>query len=136
MNAVRVLLYKSFARYLRNRTAVAFTFAVPIAMIYIFGWVFGLNRKDTGPNGIRLAVVNESGNPAMQKLVEALKKEKAFQVITTFTNPDKSTRLLVEADLRPLIENGAFSVCRCDPQKRDGGQRLRIAPKISFESAQ
>src|SRR5688572_30169481 len=85
MNVIRVLLYKGFARYLRNRSAVGLTFAVPIAMIYIFGWVFGLNRTDSGPSGIKLAVVNESANPATQKLVDVLKGEKAFRVITTFT---------------------------------------------------
>ena len=108
MNAIRVLTYKAFARFVRNKTAVGLTFIVPIAMIYIFGQVFGLNRKDSGPSGIRLAVVNESDNPATAKLVTALKNEKAFQVITTFTNPDRSTRPLVAADLRPLIENRAL----------------------------
>lgn len=121
MNAIRVLLYKSFARYVRNRSAVVITFAVPIAMIYIFGWVFGLNRKDSGPAGIRLAVVNESTNPATQKLVDALKAEKAFQVVTDFIHPDKTTRPLVEADLRPLIENGAFRFAIVIPPSSSSG---------------
>ena len=74
MNSIRVLLYKGFARYLRNRTALALTFIVPIAMIYIFGQVFGLNRKESGPRGIPLAVVNESEHPAAKKLVAALEE--------------------------------------------------------------
>jgi ABC-2 type transport system permease protein len=108
MNAIRVLTYKGLARFLRNRTAVALTFIVPIAMIYIFGHVFGLNRKDSGPSGIRLAVVDERGSAATKKLVDVLKAEKAFQVITTFTAADRTMRPLVEADLRPLIEDNAF----------------------------
>lgn len=120
MHATWVLLCKGFIRYARNRTAVVLTFAVPIAMIYIFGWVFGLNKKDSGPNGIRLAVVNESASPAAQKLVDVLKGEKAFQVITTFNHPDKTTRPLVEADLRPLIENGAFRFAIVIPGKIGG----------------
>src|SRR5882724_5496953 len=108
MNAIRVLVWKGFARFVRNKTGVALTFIVPIAMIYIFGEVFGVRRKDSGPSGIPLAVVNENSNPATQKLIDVLKGEKAFRVITTFHNPDKTTRPLVEADLKPLIENGAF----------------------------
>lgn len=108
MNAIRVLTYKAFARFIRNKTAVALTFIVPIAMIYIFGQVFGLNRKDSGPSGIRIAVVDEDDRPSTRKLVDALKAEKAFHVITTFTNPDRTTRPLTAADLRPLIENRAF----------------------------
>lgn len=130
MNAIRVLLYKAFARYLRNRTAVALTFAVPIAMIYIFGWVFGLNRKDSGPNGIRLGVVNEATTPATQKLVDVLKTEKAFQVVTTFTNPDKTTRPLVEADLKPLIENGVFRFAVVIPKTTTGGSNFGVHLKF------
>src|ERR1043165_6863159 len=108
MNSIFILTYKAFARYSRNRTAIALTFIVPLAMIYIFGQVFGLNRKDTGPNGIPLAVVNESDHSAARKLVDALKAEKAFRVITDFTNSDRSTRPLREADLRPLIRDRVF----------------------------
>src|SRR5436309_1913047 len=70
MRAILTLLRKGFLRFLRNRTAVVLTFVVPIGMIYIFGQVFGLGRKDTGPSGIKLAVVNASPNPAAQKLVD------------------------------------------------------------------
>ena len=108
MHPIRVLLYKGFARFLRNRTAVALTFIVPLAMIYIFGQVFGLNRRDSGPTGIRLAVVNENPNAATEKLVAALQAEKSFRVITTFAGPDGSTRPLLQSDLRPLIQNRSF----------------------------
>ena len=97
MNSIRVLLYKGFARYVRNRTALALTFIVPIAMIYIFGQVFGLNRKESGPRGIPLAVVNESDQPAAKKLVAALEAEKAFRIVTQFVNPGHSTRPLRES---------------------------------------
>src|SRR5882724_11166895 len=98
MSVIVTLVRKDIANFLRNRAAVGITFFVPIALIYIFGWVFGLNQKDNGPTGIRLAVVNASDNPGAQKLVDALKAEKAFRVITTTENPDKSTRPLMEVD--------------------------------------
>jgi len=108
MSVIATLVRKDVANFLRNRAAVSLTFVVPIVLIYIFGWVFGLNQKDTGPTGLRLAVVNASTNPAAGKLVTALQAETAFRVVTTFTNPDKTTRPLTEDDLRPLIRDGQF----------------------------
>lgn len=104
MHSVLVLLRKDFINFFRNKAAVSLTFIVPFALIYLFGQIFGVNRQDTGPNGIPLAVVNASANPAAARLVEALKGEKSFRVITTTANPDKSTRPLTEADLRALMQ--------------------------------
>lgn len=127
MNVQRVLLYKSFARFIRNKTAVALTFLVPIAMIAIFGQVFGINRKDTGPAGLRLAVVAASPSAATQKLVDALKGEKAFRVVTEYTNPDKSTRPLTEADARQLIRDRALRYAIIIPDATSGmGLTLKI----------
>jgi ABC-2 type transport system permease protein len=126
MHPIRVLLYKGFARFVRNKTAVALTFIVPIAMIYIFGHVFGLNRTSSGPTGIRLAVVNESDNPATEKLVAALKAEKAFHVITTVTEADQRTRPIAEKDLRPLMHNRAFRFALVILKNDQPGLRLKI----------
>ena len=132
MHAIWVLLCKGFARYARNRTAVALTFAVPVAMIYIFGWVWGLNRKESGPSGIRLAVVDERDTPATRRLVEVLKNEKAFQIIETSTKPDGTKRPLVSADLRPLIENNAFRFAVVIP--KDTGSRGTFGLHLRFLS--
>ena len=104
MNAVAILLYKAFARILRYRTALVLTVTVPVAMIYVFGWVFGLFGQG-GPSGIPLAVINESTHPAAQALVDALKAERGFRVVVAFVAADKSTRRLTEADVRPMIRS-------------------------------
>ena len=62
MRIILTLVGKDFANFRRNRAAFVLTFVIPIALIYVFGQVFGLNRKDSGPNGITLAVVNASEN--------------------------------------------------------------------------
>jgi len=130
MAVILTLVRKDIANFRRNRAAVGVTFLVPIVLIYIFGWVFGLNQKDSGPTGIRLAVVNASTNPAAQKLVDALKAEKAFSIVTTFRNDDKTTRPLAEQDLRPMIHDGDFRfavVIPADVVRTDGiGLHLKI----------
>lgn len=105
MRIILTLVRKDFANFFRDRAAVSLTFLVPVALIYIFGQVFGLNRKDTGPVGIRLGVVNQSDNPAAQKLVDALKSEKSFRVLTTRVAADKSEVRLTEEDVRAMIHN-------------------------------
>jgi ABC-2 type transport system permease protein len=130
MHIILTLLRKDFANFIRDKTAVSLTFLVPVALIYIFGQVFGLNRKDTGPVGIRLAVVNQSSDPAAQKLVDALKAEKSFRVVTTRVGPDKSERPLTEDDLRPMINNRDFRFALVIPKDviapKGFGLRLKI----------
>ena len=104
MNPIRALLRKDFLNFFRNKAAVSLTFIVPFAMIYLFGQIFGVNRKDSGPNGIPVAIVNASDNPAAAKLVEVLKGEKSFRILTQFVNADGTKRSLAEADLRPLMQ--------------------------------
>lgn len=116
MNIILTLLRKDFANFFRDKAAVSLTFLVPVALIYIFGQVFGLNRKDGGPTGIRLAVVNQSQNPAAQQLVDALKAEKSFRVLTSRLNPDKTERPLTEEDLRPMIRDREFRFALIIPQ--------------------
>lgn len=109
MNAIRVLLFhKIIPSFLGNRVAVVLTFVVPIALIALFGEVFGLRRKQSGPTGFQLAVVNTGGQPAGDKLLAALKADQTFRIATEFINPDKTRRPLTEDDVRTLIRDGAF----------------------------
>lgn len=97
-----VLVRKDFTNFFRNKAAVSLTFLIPFVMIWLFGLVFGVNRKDAGPSGIPVAVVNASTNPAAAKRVDALRAEKTFRIITTTAAP--AQRPLTEADLRPLMQ--------------------------------
>ena len=103
MNSILALLRKDFLNFRRNKAAVSLTFAVPFAMIWLFGQIFGVNRKDSGPSGIPFAVVDASGNAASAKLIAALRGEKTFRVITEHPSAAPK-RPLAEADLRPLME--------------------------------
>ncbi len=130
MAIILTLVRKDIATFLRNRAAVVVTFLVPIVLIYIFGWVFGLNQKDTGPTDIRLAIVNASTNPAAQKLVDALKADPAFHVITTTDNPDKIKRPLTEEDLRPQIRDGWYRFAVVIPADVVSTDRIGLHLKI------
>ncbi len=109
MRNLLVLFRKDFLNFWRDRAAVIITFLVPMVLIYIFGFVFGLNKTgDAGPTGIDLAVVNLSSDPGALDLVNALKAEKTFHVITTTHDPHGQPRPLTEADVRAALHNNAY----------------------------
>jgi ABC-2 type transport system permease protein len=130
MKIIFTLLRKDCANFLRDKAAVSLTFLVPIALIYIFGQVFGINRKDSGPRGIQFAVVNQSSDPAAQKLVDALSAEKAFRVMTTHTAAGQPQRPLTEDDVRGLMRENQVRFGLVIPQdviRKDAiGVRLKI----------
>ena len=88
------LFRKSVRLFFANKAAVLITFIVPIVLILLFGHVFGLypGRKGTGPSNIALAVVNESGEPAALQLIEALRSESAFRLVTEITDNEAKPR--------------------------------------------
>ena len=108
MSQVLILLRKGLLSFSRARAAIVVTFLVPVVLIYLFGHVFGLYRKDTGPNGIPVAVVNASPEPAARELVEALRAEPAFRIITETKGPDGKMRPLTEADVRAALHDNDY----------------------------
>ena len=126
MNAILVLLRKDFALFFRDRASLALTFVIPFVMIYLFGQIYHVNSTDSGPAGIPVAVVNQSDNPAAARLVDALRAEKAFKVLTRFVNPDKTTRPLAEGDLRPLMRADEFRFALVIPKDVVRGDAIGI----------
>ena len=130
MRTILVLLRKDLVVFFNLKAAVCLTFLVPIALIYIFGQVFGVNRKDSGPVGIALAVVNQSDQAAAPKLIQALAAEKSFRVLTNFQNPDRTWRPLVEADLRPMMRENRFRFAVVIPKDLIAEKGLGLHLKI------
>jgi ABC-2 type transport system permease protein len=108
MRTILTLLRKDLIGFVDDKPALALTFLVPMALIYVFGHVFGLYRKDTGPIGIPLAVVNLSPEPAATQLIDALRKEKAVRLITETTTPDGKKRPLTEAAVRAGLRDNQY----------------------------
>ncbi len=130
MSTLLVLLRKDIANFRRNRTALALTFLIPVVLIYIFGQVFGLNKKDSGPSGIRLGVVNASDNPGAQRLIDALRAEPSFRVVTSYDTADKQPHPLTEANVEERIKAGDFNFALVIPADLTAPDRLGLHLKI------
>ncbi len=130
MRTIFVLVRKDFANFFANKAAVSLTFIVPFALIWLFGQVFGVNRTDSGPTGIPLAVVNASDNPAAVRLIEALQAEKAFKVLTGYTAEDKTEHKFREEDLAPRMRANEFRFAVVIPADLFSEQSLGLHLKI------
>ena len=130
MSQTLILLRKSLLNFSRARGAVIITFAVPIVLIYLFGHVFGLYRKDSGPSGLPLAVVNLSPEPAAQQLVDALKSEKALYIITTKSGPNGTNLPLTEADVRAALHDNNYRFALILPADLYSDDRIGLRMKF------
>jgi ABC-2 type transport system permease protein len=130
MRPILVLLRKDFTLMLRDRASLSITFLVPFVLIYLFGQIFGVNQPDPGPRGIPLAVVNASDRPAAARLLDALKAEPTFRVVTDTVNPDKTRRPLTEADLAPMIRANEFHFAVVIPADVIRSDRLGLHLKV------
>ncbi len=101
MRTIITLLRKDFALFFKDKAAVSLTFIVPIALIFVFGQIFGVNRSDdSGPSGIPLAVIVEAPSPAADALLAALKAESSFKVVDRATAADGAQHPLSETEAR------------------------------------
>lgn len=130
MRNILVLVRKDFISFFGNKAAVSLTFLVPFVLIWLFGLVFGVNRRDAGPSGIPLAVVQASTEPAAGRLVEALRAEKSFKVITTTVGEDGTERPLREEDLAPQMRSNRYRFAVVIPADLLSEEQLGLHLKI------
>ncbi|WP_404422422.1 ABC transporter permease [Nibricoccus sp. IMCC34717] len=130
LRPILTLLRKDLTLFFTNKAAVTLTFVVPFVMIWVFGQVFGLNRKDEGPNGIALGMVNASTHPAAKAWVSAMEKEKGLRLVTTTSDGNKGTRPLTEADVRAKIEGSEFNFAVVIPEDFVSNDRFGLRVKI------
>lgn len=130
MRPLLVLLRKDFRCFFADKAAVSLTFVVPFVLIYLFGQVFGVNRSESGPTGIPLAVLNLSPNPGATALVDALKAEKTFKIITGVKQADGSEKPFTEDELRTRMRANAFRFAIVLPADLVSDERLGVRLKI------
>lgn len=107
MKALLALVAKDFRIFWKDKIAVVVSFLVPMALITIFGLVFG--GSNSGPSGIRLLVVDEARNETSAELIRILKAEDTFRVSTKKRLDDETLVPLERAYASSLLETNAGS---------------------------
>ncbi len=129
MRTILILLGNELRRFLHDKTALSLTFLIPVVLIYIFGHVFGVTEGGAGPKGIPIAVVSETEAPVAANIIDALRKEKAFKVLTTEKQGDKEVPL-TEARVREQMQSGSLRFALIFPPDAQSDENFGL--KLKF----
>jgi ABC-2 type transport system permease protein len=88
MNMIVALVRKDIRLFLTDRMSVALTFFMPLAMIVIFGYVFGGGGGDHAP--IPIIGINHSTDPVAATIMNALDSTTTITVWRTYKSDDPS----------------------------------------------
>ena len=129
MRTIFILIGNEARRFLHDKPALSLTFLVPVVLIYIFGHVFGVNGEGSGPSGIPLAVVSETDAPVVAEITAALRKEKAFKVITTEKVGERELPL-TEARVRERFRAGSLRFALIFPPDAESDKSFGLKMKF------
>ena len=104
MKQVLRLLQSSYRIFWNDKVSVALTFIVPIILMSIFGAVFG--GAQSGPTGIRLAILNQSASPIAKSIESSLDTIKAFRMIRSYETEDKRTVIFDTSTIQEYVRAG------------------------------
>jgi ABC-2 type transport system permease protein len=129
MRTELILVGNELRRFMHDKTALSLTFLVPVVLIYIFGHVFGVMGDGGGPAGIPIAVVSETKAPVASAITSALRREKAFKVLTTEKQDDKEVPL-TEARVRERMQAGSLRFALIFPPDTENDESFGL--KLKF----
>ena len=104
MKQIYRLFKSSYRIFWNDKVSVALTFLVPMVLMSIFGAVFG--GASTGPQGIRLAVLNQSTSPVAKSIESALDTIKAFQIIKSLKTNSGTVVAFDTGSIQEYVRDG------------------------------
>ncbi len=140
MKTIYNLVIKDVIRFLNDKPSVILTFVVPMALIVIFGSIFG---GSGGPRGkVNIILVNESNTPISRMLESKLDSAKSLRIIKKYLPEDgKDSLKFDETIAKEYVKTGKISAAVVMPQDffTDTSSTLRFKfyydPKNEIESS-
>jgi ABC-2 type transport system permease protein len=100
---VAAVFVRIVAQFRHDRRTLALLFLAPIAIIALLGWVL----SSSGTSTVRVAVINESGNPAddavVQKLTKALAGQPKIQIDGDVRDAAAARQALIDKKLDLVV---------------------------------
>ena len=109
MKHIFALFTKDFKLFFKNTGAVILTFLVPMALIFIFGLVFGGFGKQSGINPITVVVVDKDNSDLSKKFISNLNALKEIKIQKNYLEKDKKIKF-DEKTLKNFIKKGKRKV--------------------------
>ena len=113
MRAFYKLLVSDFKQFLRDKTALFFTFAFPVIFIFIFGWAF----SGAGDINYKIGLVNNDESPIGENISQVLYEIPIFDIsegeqdsqIEELKQGDTKAVIVIPADLASGVGSGELS---------------------------
>ncbi len=97
-------MVKSFRLFWNDKVAVGLTFIVPLVLMSIFGSIFG--GSGSGPQGIRLAVLNNSDSPVAKRIEQTLDTTRAFRIFKTYKSEAGNEVKFDTTSIKEFVRSG------------------------------
>ena len=107
------------------------TFIVPLVLMTIFGSIFG--GSGSGPNGIRLAVLNQSLSPVALRIESSLDTMKSFQIVKSFKNDSGKVVTFDTLSIQDYVRNGKASAALILPPDAYADTSIGLYVKFSYD---
>lgn len=137
MKTVYKLIVKDYKLFFSDRLAVSMTFIIPIALIFIWGLVFG--NIGTRSQKLHLAFLNNSNSPIGRKIEKALDSSKTFVLIKTYKDERGQKVPFDTSSIQSYVKRGSVSAALVIPSDAftdtSFGLKLKFYydPKNDFE---
>ena len=131
MKQVFRLFKNSYRLFWNDKVSVLLTFIVPLVLMTIFGSIFG--GSGSGPNGIRLAVLNQSSAPIAKSIESSLDTMKSFLIIKSFTDDSGKVLSFDTLSIQDYIRNGKASAALILPPDAFADTSMGLHVKFYYD---
>jgi ABC-2 type transport system permease protein len=108
------LIRKDYVLFWHDKVAVGLTFFVPVALIFLFGSIFGGSGNNAA--GIRLALLNQSDSRIARKIESTLDTTSTFRILKSYTNDDGKEVPFDTSSIKDYIIKGNASSALVIPE--------------------
>jgi ABC-2 type transport system permease protein len=121
----------SYLRFWKDKVSVLLTFIVPLVLMTIFGSIF--SGSGSGPQGIRLAVLNQSSSPVAKQIESSLDTMKNFRVIKSFKNDSGKVITFDTLSIQEYVRTGKASAALILPPDAYSDTSIGLYVKFYYD---
>jgi ABC-2 type transport system permease protein len=123
------LIIKDYRLFKSDKVAVSLTFLVPIALMALWGAIFG-NLDSGGPSSIRLAFLNTSTSDIAKRIEKALDTTRTFHLVRSTLDEHGKELLFDTASIKEYVRKGDVTAALVIPT--DAYTDTSLGVKLNF----
>jgi ABC-2 type transport system permease protein len=125
------LFQNTYRLFWNDKVAVILTFIVPLVLMSLFGSIFG--GSGSAPEGIRLAVLNQSTSSIAQRIESTLDTMKAFRLVKTHKNDAGQEVPFDTTSIKEYVRTGNASAALVFPPDAYTDTSMGLSVKFYYD---